>query len=71
MLGPDASSAGSLSPDGRTVIYDVTAAGSSNVDLSLLPLDRERRSRLLFTSPAVEFGGEISPESVIGQSFRL
>ena len=62
MVGPEAVYAGSLSPDGRTVIYDVQAAGASAVDLWTLPLDGERRPRALFASPAVEFGARISPD---------
>ena len=62
VVGPEAVFAGSLSPDGRTVIYDVQTAGSGTVDLWVQPLDGERRPRALFASPTVEFGARISPD---------
>jgi serine/threonine-protein kinase len=62
VVGPDAIFGGSLSPDGRTVIYEVQAAGSSDVELWTMPLEGERTQRLFFTNPsAADWGPRISP----------
>jgi serine/threonine-protein kinase len=51
----------SLSPDGRTLIYDFQSADSRNNDLWILPLEGERRPRPFLATPAEESGARFSP----------
>jgi hypothetical protein len=60
--GPETVFAASLSPDGRSLIYDLVGPESLGNDLWILPLDGERQPRAFLATPAPEFGARISPD---------